>query len=517
MKIRSILMAVSATALMAGTAHAQSTVMLGDANGSPGDSNDTAPALVIATQHADVTGLSIPVEIVYSTGGLNLPETASYNVTVSLDDDSGVLVFGSSLPLNALTDAGNMGFVNSSLVFSGNAGATNAQFLASVTGSGVSTFALPMVIEFTEDICTDPSDTYSVRVNVLDTITSLPIFGGSVVGDIITCSDAVTAVIAEDADDTVIDLGSIGTEYTTFSADSALVGPGSSPFSANLGTVELTVDTNAIIELDTNPIFTGNSVLMASNIASVDFTVNYAQTTDIAATDLEVNGTALASVSATTAQSVISLAGLSATGPVADIVAGSPIELGATSAVAGEILTQRVIVKDLVVAFDPSLSLDPVELGDGDLDTLEREGLDTGFYDWVAGDNGSGVTNVFRITGIPTDPVSGDALETLIIDVEFENAQSGGDASIPITIPASDIEGGTAFVDSSMFEAINPGFGVADIRLSIRSSGTLDVDRLMVDATGGLNTYGGGANDSAVFFEPNTPNNDQSTGRFNVE
>jgi len=506
MKIRSFLMAVSATALMAGAAHAQTTsVTLGDADGSPGNANEAGP-LVIATQHADVTGTSVYLEIVYSTGGLNLPETASYNIAVSLDQDSGVLEFSNPLLPNALQEAGSGTNVNSTLVSAGAAGDTNVQFLASVTGSAVQTFALPMVVEFTEDICTDPADTYTVQVNVQDTITNLPIFGGAVVGDIITCADAVTAVIAEDAEDTVIDLGSIGTEYTTFSADSVLVGSGISPTAANLGTIEFGVpSTPVIIELDSAP--------FSSDIASIDFNVNYAQVSGFSTTDIEINGVVPPAVPVITAQSAVSI---SSSTDIAAILAGSPIELGATSSGTDEILTQRVIVRDLEVSFISSLGLDPVDLGDGDLDTLEREGLDTGFYDWVAGDNGTGVTNVFRITGIPVD-ANGDALEALVIDVEFENASngnpSGGNVEVPIVIPASDIEGGTAFVDSSMFEAINPGFGVADIRLSIRSSGILDVDRLMIDANGGLNTYGGGANDAAN-FENDTPNGDAAASRF---
>jgi len=346
-------------------------------------------------------------------------------------------------------------------------------------------FHIPLTLDLSVCDTADKDDlgSYSLQVDVTtlvnggDPLSGTPIFGQTVSGAdaiILQCVDGIVADV--DSDEATNDSRVALSDYNTFLPSFGIFDPddaaqlplqGTTNFDQGqtsltpLGTINYSMDTTAVIKM--GPTTGTNNLLDSADVETLGFTIQYEDITGMSFTGYNFSGFG---------------------------TIGLPNDPG---------------VIDSFITFT-SASMGVAEgnddlCGNGPLDTLERQGRRFGFFDWIGEDKA--VKNVFRVSGLPADPITGAAPEDVEVDLLFRNSRGGPqfDGRKRLVIPASDISNGVATIRSTDFDAINPGYDQGDVLILIQNtSRDIDVDRLQVDRTGSLNDFGDGSNFGLSFI-----------------
>lgn len=537
MKIRSLLLAASMSAIMAGAAHANPLAF--DVVNTDG-TNDNAQEQVVnlALEANDMISEAYFEFEISDVAGAEFNSGENLDIVVTLPEGVKIGTAGASS-----TDVvnGTSGSVTGSNLLSGGApGDDNVRYSVSLDpriGRNNHTIGFHMPLALDLSVCgtadKDEPGSYSLKVEITtlndadmaNPLSGVAQFGGIVEGDdaiILQCVDGIVADVDSDeaSNDTRVALSNYNTFLPNFvnndpddASQFPLQGTGSfdqgqvslSP----IGTINYSMDTDAVIKM--GPTTGTNNLLDSSDVESLGFTIQWEDVTGMARTGFFFPGFGLESA---LNDSVTNAAqwGFSAFGIDQVLTNGVTTVVLAASDIAAEIEEQDVSVIDSYLTFT-SASMGVSEFdddlcGNGPLDTLQRQGRRFGFFDWVGEDKA--VKNVFRISGLPTD-ATGMSAEDVQVDLLFRNSRGGPafDGRKRLVIPASDISNGVVSINSDDFDAVNPGHDQSDVLILIQNtSRDIDVDRLQIDRAGSLNNFGDGANFGLNIFGEVTPAGD---------
>ncbi|WP_371396361.1 hypothetical protein [Fretibacter rubidus] len=458
MTFKSLLAAASLVALSAGTAGALTI---------PATSvvpNGIIPALELQLPGTPALTGNFTFNVETETG--NYPNGNNLLVTINLPSG---LVFASNLSGNTVVPAANaQGVVNGG----GTTGANTVTLLVSlddIYNSNVLGLALPLRL----DACPAAGDFVEVLVRT-ESGTNIEEGRATTANIIAPCQSAVNGVVASDetTSDTIISLPS----YTTLTPSQQLFfSP--TPVGSVLGTIDFAI--NPLVSKS----LTAVTPLVPSDIERIRAVIQFE---DVSAFDNVYIDNRTAGIS-----SFSNTATYSTTDPtdLGELLDGNPANGEIALAVDGttQIPTQTVRVISSTVEFVDSGPVDFItsEAGPtGNLDTLQREGREFGFFDWNSGGDGSGTVTVYRITGLtgPTD-----------FTVTLDNSNADGTYTGQLT---PDMTGEAILFSTDMGGTLPDGVVRYDALINLEtSSTTVDVDRLL--SKGGIVTnFGDGANNS---------------------
>ena len=536
MKIRSFLLAASMSALMAGTAYANPLGFR--MNNTDGSSDNAQETIVNLALEANDMSASAYFEFeIFDIDGAEFPTSNDLDIVITLPTGVDFASPGanSSDVVNGI--AGSVS--GASLTSGGVPGDRDVRYNVSLDDNDSDSnftigFHIPLTLDLSVCDTADKDDlgSYSLQVDVTtlvnggDPLSGTPIFGQTVSGAaaiILQCVDGIVADV--DSDEATNDSRVALSDYNTFLPSFGIFDPddaaqlplqGTTNFDQGqtsltpLGTINYSMDTTAVIKM--GPTTGTNNLLDSADVETLGFTIQYEDITGMSFTGYNFSGfgtIGLPNDPGTNSQ----MFGYSAIGIDEVLTNGVTTTVLAASDIALEIEEQDVSVIDSFITFT-SASMGVAEgnddlCGNGPLDTLERQGRRFGFFDWIGEDKA--VKNVFRVSGLPADPITGAAPEDVEVDLLFRNSRGGPqfDGRKRLVIPASDISNGVATIRSTDFDAINPGYDQGDVLILIQNtSRDIDVDRLQVDRTGSLNDFGDGSNFGLNIFGEVTPAGD---------
>ena len=431
MKIKSLLAAVSMVALTASPAFAINITNTG--------TDFTTPlALELDLANSPVSGTFM--SSVTLTSGGNYSQGINHTVTVNLP--AGV-TFGAGITGTSITS--NPSVTNGTVFSGGAAGDTQVVFRISPNGTTDNSFDLNLPLAVNG--C--PSATAGVQVLVEDNLgfvendtdgatTGAGSFGG--------CESAFDGTITSDksTNDTRISLPG----YTTLSDAGAL------------GTIQYAIDGTVGVDA-------GGTAMAPGDVLSVVHTITLPGNPAMGGVTLSTSQGTLVAAPAGQAETWT----LTMTG--AQAITGANITATAGTAV---LPSMDVLVSAGVVTFDPTAGAPefiPSEAGpSGELDDLQREGQEFGFFDWNSGQAGAQTVSVYRVTGL--DP-SADTAYTISI----ENAGLTGAANTLTGALTADAAGEAVLTSAAIAAMLPATVKRYDFQINLETSNPLDVDRLM--------------------------------------
>ena len=480
MKIKSLLAAVSMVAITAGSANA--LVLTNNTVG-----GTVTPALELETPITPAATFGSFVFDVAPNPGAQYPGGANLVVKVQLP--SGI-VFTNDVTGSDIGNAVSSATVQNG---SGTAGTNEVEFLASifasVSGGQPISFNLPLSVS--------DCPAGDVRV-IIETESGTPIEEGSVTGTganalFASCDSAIDGVVLSDesTSDTIITLVS---GYTALQETDPVTGANISAPNT-VGTINYTIDPTVSVSRSGN---TAGQPLVATDVDELNFTLM------------------LEDASAMTNAFVRTDGGLTATGVkngdnfdfnitspaiIADMVNGVADDIRIVVDQTTVITTQSLKVVNSSVSFRDTGLPDLImsEQGaEGNLDALQREGREFGYFDWNAGPAiGDPTLSVYRITGL-------DAGMPVDYTLTLENSNNNGTYAGTVT---ANSYGEAQLVSTLMpVPADTERF---DVLINLETpNDDVDVDRLML-RTGIVTAFNDGANnDQEDSREPNLNDSD---------
>ena len=495
MKIKSLLAGISTLALTAGSAHAL-VLEVANVNGTMNDAQEAVVALANETVN---TGIDAVFEFqIRVSAGAAFP--AGDNVDIIIDLPSGVTFGTGGVTAGDVYNGTNGSITGASLTSGGAEGSDVVRLLVSIdpqTMQPRETIGFQIPLEIADAGCDGKStDTVDITVEAR-TEAGTRIDGGVASGAIIQCTDALVGEVLSDeaTDDSFVALVN---DYNNFGDAGA---PAGGATSTVLGTVEYMVDNTAIATVGANS--AANTNFVVSDVDELTFDVVFENATGI--DDVVIDG-----ISGVQSGNVFSF-----TIPDTSGVFAGPqdITVFADADATTFIATQEVVVRNAVLTYDNMNLATETEVGNpgdvfcghGDLDFLQREGREFGFFDWVA--EMGAVNNLFRVTGLSTT-------EDTPYSLTFDNSRTGQDGTFSGVIAAADVvEGEYVFSSRNQFSMLNPGYGRADVNMIFETNNDLDVDRL-ISSNGVVASYGDSANSDVDRTGPRTPatDSDQTNG-----
>ena len=153
--------------------------------------------------------------------------------------------------------------------------------------------------------------------------------------------------------------------------------------------------------------------------------------------------------------------------------------------------SQPIISKMGVANFNdngPDLVATKATPADASLDGLNREGQTFGVFDWNSGPSGAQTISVYRITGLP--PSQDTAFNATLINSNL--APFGQTATVLGTVTA-DAYGEGVLTSTSLNGAIPANTVRYDLGITFETGNPIDIDRV-ISRGGVVTTFGGGAN-----------------------
>lgn len=514
MKIRSYLMAVSAAALMAGTAHADPLdFRIANVDEIPNNGQeDVAQFPVLLANEVDddiIEDVRFEIEIFDGVNGDNAPTGQDFlfldNITVQIDLGDYLTASGSgpsSLDIHKGTDTGGQVGGNWTNI------SPDGRFLEATVSrtAGRSTIGFALNLDINPVLCSAKSDyEFVVKIDAFtDNGVGAPIavFGGGAERALLKCADGVVATVVDDSVgdnlaggasfDSIIDLPT----YTTFESPQE-DGPflGLQNFqgvfdeglnNTSLGWVKYAFNNNAVTAFGlASP---DNEYMDETLVDEIKFSVEFDD--DQGMSDTLVTPF-FPPYGANDFQSIVGNVSTHFIDPddAADALLHQIFVFADNSGL--PMVQQQPRVVDSMITFNRTyLAAEGGDAfcGDGPLDTLERQGRRFGFFDWV-GDSSKPTSNIFRITGL-------SEVEDTEVIITMDNSTSDTDGDTTVSIPATDVVNGTYLIGSDTLLTNEFGmFGVADFHMLFKTrAGDLDVDRLQIDTSGSLNDFGDGSN-----------------------
>jgi len=467
MKITKLLAATSILAMTATSAHALD-IRNGTNGGTTGFLSPLANELCLGDGGDAVSGV-LRHTITLSSGG-NFPQNLRIDVTLP----SGVTFNGASTG-GDVTAMGTM--TDASLQAGGADGDSTAQYILSETNSSGTGIYFDLSVEVSD--CPDGS---GVEFVVFDTQNNLFVEGDALVSsnEVTTggampmaddpvlpgCEDAVTGEILADDPEKEIEL-----------PDNETIGDNT------LGSYEYTINAGVAIDAAGTPV-------AAAMIDGIDWRVTVEDSTGL------LDATSSGGGSDTFGTGVRADANNEA---FADGVART-IDINETGA--DPIVNQSVTLRT-IVDYSAASGLSDKTADTAMLDSLNREGVVFGRFDWVGSGNGAGTVTVLRVTGL-------DRTEPTPYTVELTNTPNGiYDGIYSGTIPGGN-DGELTLVSTNLFGVDAPvNFVRGDALICFETTETtVDVDRLLL-RNGIVSAFNDGANFNDDNSDlPNTPSND---------
>lgn len=470
MKIKSLLAAVSAVAISAGSAHALELSTTGTqvklANElEPGNTKVEVPfSLDVSTTNGTFNANQV------TRVTITLPAGLEFDVA-DITDASPPTSGGGHLPNNQ-TGSDTLTSDNATI-----SSVTTTQLVVDVDPSNGETglgFDLPIVLK------TCPAASAALTVTAALASGNVAVENGTTMSTTIlpTCVNGLSGAVASDE-------ATANTQVALPDYNSLIGGN-------VLGSVNYTLNPMASIN------GTGTAI-SASDIASISFDVVFADASGIATVSYlgsacSAPTTAKPNTFTCTATGANIATATDGTADDITITAVGPTGSGTTAAV-NAIVNQGVSVSNALVTFsDANADFIPSEAGAvGGLDALDREGANFGPFDW----NGrTGTDNVYRITGL-----SGPTVGT----VTFTKDVAGMNGTFPIMLTPTN--GEAVLTSFTSFGTTNTDYRRADISISLETADPVDIDRLMI-RNGIVTNFGDGANRSATGMTPDTDSDD---------
>lgn len=471
MKIKSLLAAVSMVAMTAGSAHAIEI-----------DYNATSDFISAIANELDLptTPLAgtVVLDIELSSGG-DYSNGTLHDVTVTLPAGT---TFGSAVTgvdIEAIDNSGPTGFGNGNVLSGGAAGGSTVTFQINTASADVDNFQVSLPVEVAA--CPTAGINATVRITGGNFVENDSAGGTTNDGTFFAmgCGSTLDGVVASDetVSDTLISLGA--PTYAELKEGAVAVASGTP---SKIGDITYSIDGDyAVDEIGT--------LMVQADVTSIAHTITLPGNT--------TNGLILtSSAGVVTGGPVTWTLTLTGTDALPAVPVASAVTAGATIDLFVE--TQGIVppatAEDLIPTMQPAVSAATVTFAGtpspdfianeagatGNLDRLQREGQDFGFFDWN-GSNGNGTLTVYRITGL-TGPT--------IMNVTIENSNADGTYT---TTVSPDATGEAVITSLNMGGTLPAGVVRFDAQLNFETATALDVDRLM--SRGGIITsFGDGAN-----------------------
>jgi hypothetical protein len=492
MNIRKLLATTAIVALAATSVQAKIAIVQGDSDGTAANSINAQETLFNELSLTSGLALIAPFEFVTSFLPANVGAGA-YNFKVTLPA-------GMTLGGNLVAPATN--------IINGAGGSTSEVGVATiVAGGGVGgstvTFLLPGVTNLTTTVnmslpiaVSSCSTSGLVTIDMTNQVSGAAADGGTAT----IAAAAVKCVSGLDTEDvagnTTLGADVSGTSLLGIASGYTLFKDGSTGKSDVIGTVNANLTTNGADRLSVSSAGAGQATtgLVAGDLSKAAFSVQFADMTGIDSVTIDFDGaggttqTVLASAAVGTAfPFVIPTANMTLfTNNTPDNIIAN---VGGGTAPLPVIMDQSLSVADATITLNAAstngTALQTSQAGpSGGINSIARDGTSYGTYKWV-GDATKGSRNLFRFTGAKADTTSGE--------VTFSNSSTGKNGTFAYTLNTANGEGQ---VDSIALDALNPGFGRADVSFFFFSAGPTNANRLLLrgDVLSSFGAVGGAQN-----------------------
>ncbi len=481
MNIKKLLTTTAIAAAAATSAHATLTV---DYSATPAATVSAIPTIASELDLSNTTGTPLTSTFGFQAAFTTADTGGAGNFLLTINLPAGVTFSQNILSSTLATDfpnnidtVANNGDDYGAIAIQSGGGAGSQQVVLVVTTIGATNqINMKLPLNIGPDACSSPAP---ISISFVNQLTNAGVGGGSASAsdNVVLCSSAFNSSgtglgVAAGTPD----LLGVASGYTLFKT-----APGTS---ATLGTI------NASIDATPQDDVAGGGSLVAGDVAKAEFSVDFVDATGIDSVTVDFGGSTTQTVSTPVGNSFPFVVTTNL-GKLLDGTADSiKVNVGGGTGTLPVIKEQAVSVGSSTLTFNATSTASTQNLisseafASGALGSITRDGQSFGPFDWV-GDASKASRNIFRFTGAVADSTEGE--------VTFSNSSTGANGTFPLTLTTANGEGQ---VDSIALDALNPGFGRADVKFFFFSPGPADVDRLMLRGDV-LSTFGGGANTTA--------------------